>query len=1019
MTSESVKVAVRVRPFNAREKERNAKLVVEMEQNMTIIRDPDNEGAEPKKFAFDYSYWSHDGFHTDENGVFMPVTAKYADQSRVFKDLGQGVLDNAFQGFNCSLFAYGQTGSGKSYSMVGYGANKGIVPMTCDELFKTIEANKPTSSTKNAVTFSMLEIYNEQVRDLLNKTCPKGGLQVRQNPKLGLFYVQDLKRVPVGSYREIEKRMEEGTANRTVASTNMNATSSRAHTVVTIMFDQIVKNEAGQETKKSSMINLVDLAGSERADSTGATGDRLKEGANINKSLSSLGNVISALAEEAAGKKKVLVPYRDSILTKLLKNALGGNSKTVMIAALSPADINYDETLGTLRYADRAKKIKTRAVVNESPLDRLIRELRAENDKLKRQLDGGTLVMATGIDAKERERLRRELEEELKAQLAANQYMLGDLSESHDEKLRQTRIEYDAKQLEVLNQQKQRESQPHLVNLNEDPMLSGVVVHILNEGEMTVGRRNADPPPNLALSGLNIQKMHAVITVMGMEVTIRPCRDAKTVVNGRPLTGERVLEHKDRVLFGSGNHMYVFMNPKNTSQVDENVPDEITWEFAQKEIAEAKGFQTKVSTGLPRDQQIAQEQVIELLPLVSQVNAISEELNKHKAFEVIILSAAAQEGKGTKPKVMVKMKNLMNSNVWLWDVGKFMNRRFLIQDMYEKFLDNPEEMAAIKREEDPFWEPIEDILIGTANVFLQNLSFALDFDDIVAVRDYKGQQEGTLVVAVTPTNQSGKALLDEEAFVENSSELIGKPFHFKIFIRCAEIEKPRFSRGIRCSYFIRGRPESIQTELVKDTLTPEFNHSHLVTIDTMDTNTLEYFESGCITFSVYGLQEDTLPDQRLAKMTTKELRKMEHLQAGSSMSPMISRRVSNVQGDPNHDELLSQLKTENQTLQLKCERLQKKEKRIMDLLQQWEEKSPEDQDFHSFYRTIYAAIHGGSRFKLRAKLLKQMVSASKQVRLKSTSSTSSTTGADTDHANASNGQNVEQHVEGSKTCTVQ
>lgn len=129
----------------------------------------------------------------------------------------------------------------------------------------------------------------------------------------------------------------------------MNATSSRAHTVVTIVFDQISKNATGQETKKSSNINLVDLAGSERADSTGATGDRLKEGANINKSLSALGNVISALADLSMGKKKVMVPYRDSVLTKLLQNALGGNSKTIMIAALSPADINYDETLGTLR----------------------------------------------------------------------------------------------------------------------------------------------------------------------------------------------------------------------------------------------------------------------------------------------------------------------------------------------------------------------------------------------------------------------------------------------------------------------------------------------------------------------------------------------------------------------------------------------------------------------------------------------------------------------------------------------
>lgn len=147
---------------------------------------------------------------------------------------------------------------------------------------------------KFEVTFSMLEIYNEQVNDLLAKKTQSGGLQIRQHPSQGFFYAQDLSKIPVGSYKEIEREIEKGTAKRSVASTMMNATSSRAHTVVTVTFDQIFNTAAG-ETKKSSVINLVDLAGSERADSTGATGDRLKEGANINKSLSALGNVISVI----------------------------------------------------------------------------------------------------------------------------------------------------------------------------------------------------------------------------------------------------------------------------------------------------------------------------------------------------------------------------------------------------------------------------------------------------------------------------------------------------------------------------------------------------------------------------------------------------------------------------------------------------------------------------------------------------------------------------------------------------
>ncbi len=180
------------------------------------------------------------------------------------------------------------------------------------------------------------------MRDLLNpKVNPPGGLKLRQSPA-GVF-VDSLEPVPVLDYPDIESKMELGTKNRTVASTKMNATSSRAHTVFTIMFQQISKSDKREQVSK---INLIDLAGSERADSTGATGDRLKEGCAINLSLTCLGNVISALADLSMGKKGVFVPYRNSVLTRLLQDALGGNSKTIMICALSPASVNYEGARG-------------------------------------------------------------------------------------------------------------------------------------------------------------------------------------------------------------------------------------------------------------------------------------------------------------------------------------------------------------------------------------------------------------------------------------------------------------------------------------------------------------------------------------------------------------------------------------------------------------------------------------------------------------------------------------------------
>ncbi|VDL65356.1 unnamed protein product [Nippostrongylus brasiliensis] len=211
---DNVVVAVRVRPFNDREKSRKAQLIIDMPDGQrTCIRDPNNPSDE-KWFTFDHSYWSHDGFKTEKNGYFSPESDKYADQNRVFNDLGRGVLENAWAGYNCSLFAYGQTGS--------------IVPTVCEELFKKIEEKKDSKKGGSYEVFiSMFEIYCEKIRDLLSsKEPPKGGLKLREHPKTG-FYVENLSSAPVNSYKEIEEMIEQGTKNRTIAATNMNATSSR------------------------------------------------------------------------------------------------------------------------------------------------------------------------------------------------------------------------------------------------------------------------------------------------------------------------------------------------------------------------------------------------------------------------------------------------------------------------------------------------------------------------------------------------------------------------------------------------------------------------------------------------------------------------------------------------------------------------------------------------------------------------------------------------------------------------
>lgn len=287
MSGASVKVAVRVRPFNTREINKESKCIIQMQGNITTIFNPKNPKDSPKTFSFDHSYWSHTS----------PEDPSFASQSQVYNDIGKEMLQHSFEGYNVCIFAYGQTGAGKSYTMMGKQDkdHQGIIPQLCEDLFEKINDNSK-SDMSYSVEVSYMEIYCERVRDLLNPKT-KGNLRVREHPLLGP-YVEDLSKLAVTSYTDIADLMDAGNKARTVAATNMNETSSRSHAVFTIVFTQKRHDvETDLCTEKVSKISLVDLAGSERADSTGAKGTRLKEGANINKSLTTLGKVISALAE--------------------------------------------------------------------------------------------------------------------------------------------------------------------------------------------------------------------------------------------------------------------------------------------------------------------------------------------------------------------------------------------------------------------------------------------------------------------------------------------------------------------------------------------------------------------------------------------------------------------------------------------------------------------------------------------------------------------------------------------------
>ncbi|XP_051797786.1 kinesin-like protein KIF13B isoform X4 [Acanthochromis polyacanthus] len=550
----NVKVAVRVRPMNRREKELNTKCVVEMVKNQTILHPAGanlgkgDSRSQSKVFAYDYCFWSMD--ETDKE--------KFAGQEVVFQCLGESLLRNAFQGYNACIFAYGQTGSGKSYTMMGSGDQPGLIPRLCSALFERTQKEQREEESFT-VEVSYMEIYNEKVRDLLD---PKGGrqtLRVREHKVLGP-YVDGLSRLAVASYKDIGSLMSEGNKSRTVAATNMNEESSRSHAVFNIILTHTLKDlQSGTSGEKVSRLSLVDLAGSERAAKTGAAGERLKEGSNINKSLTTLGLVISALAEQGTAKNKTkFVPYRDSVLTWLLKDCLGGNSRTAMVATVSPAADNYEETLSTLRYADRAKSIVNHAVVNEDPNARIIRELREEVEKLRVQLTQAESLKAP----------------ELKERLEESEKLIQEMTVTWEEKLRKTEeiAQERQKQLESLGISLQSsgikvgDDKSFLVNLNADPALNELLVYYLKQ-HTKVGSADSQ---DIQLCGMGIQAEHCIIDITAdAAVILTSYRNARTCVNGSPVTSALQLHHGDRILWGN-NHFFRINLPKRRSRAAED-----------------------------------------------------------------------------------------------------------------------------------------------------------------------------------------------------------------------------------------------------------------------------------------------------------------------------------------------------------------------------------------------------------------------------------------------------------------
>lgn len=949
MGDSSVKVAVRVRPFNAREKGLNATCCIKMNgAKTTIVSD---EGEE-RDFSFDYSFWSHDGYIEEPNGYLKRNPShsgtKYDDQEKVYSLLGLEVLENAWNGYHCCLFAYGQTGAGKSYSMIGYGTNKGIVPQATAEIFERISKNNDDSKSYEVQAY-MVEIYNERVQDLLidPKKRPGQGLKVRESKLTGV-YVEGVTKRAVSSYAEIEEVMETGNTHRSIGAHAMNQTSSRAHTIIAIEFKQIL--EAGKvKTEKFSVINLVDLAGSEKSSQTGATGDRLKEGCAINKSLTTLGIVIKVLAEKSSGKKSSeVVPYRNSQLTRMLQNALGGNSKTLMICALSPASSNYEETLSTLRYADRAKSIKNKAIVNESETEKLIRELKEENERLKKMVEGGG--SPGGMDS-----------DEYKLMLEENQRQMEEREKTWEQKLKEAQDSAGvpkAKELDV----------PHIANLSDDEMLDKMSRYDVSSGKTYVGRKNGDPVPQIKLGGSGIQKNHAYFEASGDDIILKSndkSANDQIKVNGKAIGKGVKLHHNDRIVFGASS-VFIYLvpgEPEDTNIDYETALEEVNQELlAQKEqqmaqqkeedeqrmkeaeakqaeelakkeaeiaayeqkmkeleakmklekeegakkedLAEKKRIEDEIrrkelemkEAELKAKQDLEeQKEMLErkrkqterlnetldtLLPLVKEGNISANELKRKYEFEPMIVSetderpglSPLEEFKNRRSVVKVKVTNKEDGYHYFWDPEKFSNRLFMIREVMDDYFETGK-IPKVEKENDPFWDPQEAILIGKAYIYLASLGYMLD--NPLKSRIYNANtmgENGTLDVNIIPTDETGKAdECPEELMVDEPEQLIGKRIDFNIVINKAENLPEMLSKNVYVTYQWYLENDEFRTEH-SDAVDPNpvFNYKHHMTIDYVTEDLLKYFKHDALTFKVYGTPTNEKFRKQLVKEDTKK-----------------------------------------------------------------------------------------------------------------------------------------------------
>ena len=864
----SVQVAVRMRIYNQREKDAGSTRVVRMTKEMqgskTFIKNPETD--QEKEFKYDYSFNTHS---RDEEAECGP----YADQNYVFKELGEPVLQGALEGRNSCLFAYGQTGAGKSYSMLGSTTDPekfGIIPRSCHKIFQVINETKSNPLIQSSVSLQVVEIYCEQINDLLadRKIWPAGGHKPRLT-KDG--YVVDSVTKGCNNYGEIEEAFQFADKNRSVGSHALNPSSSRAHTIYIIRYEKHTKTslEATQEEVVACRINLVDLAGSERTESAGTSGQMLKEGNAINLSLTALGNCINALSE---GKRP---GFRDSKLTLLLQGSMT-SGKVFMIAAVSPASICYEETVSTLRFAERIKlvKIKSKLNITIDPVAEIKKEMAEMRAAMQREIDelraGGATTGGGGGNEEAMAELKALLEEQKANEEALKADMIRQIAEAQktvaqkqadDDKIRADWIAALGKDA---FEKKEDITVPHLLNLNPEDRLAETLSYKLKEGANVAGRRNKEKEPDLEFSGMGMMKEHCVFTWTDDKVTIKNTgAGARSLVNGVELTDKCVVElkHNDRVWLGN-NYAFRFVFPGKQGEAHP-LPDGVDkpdYFLAEKEITEI--HQKKLAaSGV--EVSALDTKLADALKKIDQANIISGDLNRDCVFQPKIVTNRETQEKQIVVQVVYPFGSLT------WPYEKFDVRMIEMVQLWEVW-QNCQDNGTTFNLPEPAANPFVDTehqFIGECDVWLQSLGNMIEVEVDPPILGLNGNKEGSVKVQLVPLDKDGNPgpwdddKADLDPFVEKPSDLLGREVNFAIKLPLVQFDldlnaggRPKY-HDVWVRYKLHGGDhDEMFTEtahVAQASINVRLNHSKKFKV-TADRDFVNKLEKGRMTFQVWG-----------------------------------------------------------------------------------------------------------------------------------------------------------------------